>query len=173
MIQLRELKEKDATLMLEWMHDEQIQKFFQKDMMKITLEDTLEFCKNSVISNILKENSNMHFAIVNDTDEYLGTISLKNISWKNGTAEFAISTRKKSHGKGYAKIATKMLLNKAFYEYGLQRIYLNVLSDNAAAIRLYEHSGFKCEGEWRNHLFLRNNYVSLKWYAILKDEFIL
>lgn len=173
MIQLRELKAKDATLMLEWMHDEQIQKFFQKDMMKMTLEDTLEFCENSVISKILKENLNMHFAIVNDTDEYLGTISLKNISWKNGTAEFAISTRKKSHGKGYAKIATTMLLNKAFYEYGLQRIYLNVLSDNIAAIRLYEHCGFKYEGEWKNHLFLRNNYVSLKWYAILRDEFIL
>ena len=37
LIFLRELKEKDAPLMLEWMHDDNVQKSFQKNMKDITI----------------------------------------------------------------------------------------------------------------------------------------
>ena len=39
-------------------------------------------------------------------DEYLGTISLKNIDLKNKNAEYAISTRKKARGTGANQQAT-------------------------------------------------------------------
>lgn len=47
MTYLRPLKEKDAVLMLEWMHDEEIQKAFKKNMAGMTLADTTRFCKEA------------------------------------------------------------------------------------------------------------------------------
>lgn len=172
MIKLRELKEKDAPLMLEWMHDKDIAKSFRRDMSEMRLEDTLKFCKTAQHGNELNDGEDRHFAIVDEQDEYLGTISLKGISLQDRSAEYAISTRRKAHGKGIAYEATKLILHKAFKEYGLHRVYLNVLSENEAAIRLYERCGFQYEGKFRHHLNLNNSgYADLCWYGILEDEF--
>lgn len=172
MIELRQLEEKDAPLMLEWMHDKEIQKFFRKDMSKICLEDAQKFCRDAKVYSELKDGDDRHFAIVDERDEYLGTISLKNFELTDATAEYAISLRKKAHGKGIAYSATKLLLKKAFDEYDLNRVYLNVLANNESAIRLYERSGFVYEGNFRNHLKNGSGeYVDLKWYGLLATEF--
>ena len=171
MIVLRELKEKDAVLMLEWMHDPDVQKGFRKNMMDATLEDAREFCKNSKIPNVISCGDNLHFAIVNGEDEYLGTVSLKNIDTESLTAEYAITTRKKVAGMGVGYAATGMILNKALNEYGLRKVYLSVLENNKAAINLYEKSGFKFEGEFRKHIKKGTRYMNWKWYGMLKNEY--
>ena len=79
MIKLRELRPEDAPLMLEWMHDQDTQKSFKKDMLSTSLEQAIEFCEDAVIPDVIHTGDNLHFAIVDDKDEYLGTISLKNM----------------------------------------------------------------------------------------------
>ena len=106
-----------------------------------------------------------------DKDEYLGTISLKNMDLDSLTAEYAITTRKKARGKGVGFTATGILLKKAFKEYGLHRVYLNVFSDNAAAIKMYERCGFHFEGEFRDHIKRDGEYVNWKWFGMLENEF--
>jgi diamine N-acetyltransferase len=171
MIRLRELRATDAPLMLEWMHDKDFQKCFLKNMMQMTLQDAGNFCLDSKLPENIENGTSLNYAVTDDTDEYLGTISLKNIDVNSKTAEYAISMRKKIHGKGIATEATRLVLKKAFEELGLQRVYLNVLSDNQAAIRLYEGCGFVCEGEFRQHLYKDGRYVNLKWYGLLKREY--
>lgn len=171
MISLRELEEKDAPYMLEWMHDPDIQKCFKKNMMSASLEDTRIFCVKSKIPETVSQDDNLHFAIVDENDEYLGTISLKSIDLENKTAEYAITTRKKAQGHGVAQMATGLILKKAFFEYGLHRVYLNVFSNNEPAIKLYERCGFSFEGEFREHLNVGGIYMNWRWYGILKDEF--
>lgn len=174
MIRLRELEKKDAPYMLEWMHDPEVQKGFRKNMLSMTLSDAEAFCEKASIPEKLVNGSSVHFAIVDDNDdEYLGTISLKNIDLNSRHAEYAISTRKKAHGKGIAKCATGLLLKKAFNEYDLNRVYLSVLADNSVAIRFYEKCGFIPEGVARNHLKINDEYVSLKLYGLLKEEYTL
>lgn len=171
MIHLRNLEEKDAPFMLEWMHDPQIQKCFQKNMMGMSLDDAEKFCRTSKNNQLTEENRDLHYAIVEEQDEYLGTISLKNIDLVNMSAEYAISTRKCIQGTGAAGEATKLLLKKGFKELGLHRIYLNVLSDNARAVRFYEKCGFVYEGEFRDHICLEEKWKSLKWFGMLEAEF--
>lgn len=94
MITLRKLQLKDVPLMLEWMHDEEAKHIFQNNFAEI------DVCSKKVVENSFREDQ-QHFAIVDDQDdEYLGTISLKNIDLKNKNAEYAISTRKKARGTG-------------------------------------------------------------------------
>lgn len=171
MISLRELKESDAPLMLEWMHDPDIQKGFKKDMIDANIDDALVFCRDSKIPKQIKSGDNLHYAIVNEDDEYLGTISLKNIDLENGNAEYAITLRKSAQGRGTARKATRLVLEKAFEEYELHRVYLNVLSNNKSAIKLYERCGFSYEGVFRGHLKIGGKYMDWKWYGILDTEF--
>lgn len=157
---LRKLEEKDAPFMLEWMHDDTINCNFQYPFGEMTMEKVKAFIGNSF------DEENMHFAIVDENDEYLGTISLKNISNKNKNAEYAIVTRKKAQGTGVAKVATKEIRRYAFEELGLHKVYLNVLQENERAIRFYEKCGFVKEGISIDAIRIKDDYKNLIWYAI-------
>lgn len=172
MIRLRKLLVKDAPYMYEWMHYKDIYKSFRTDMGKLTLDDAKKFCEEAGCCEDISTGDSRHYAIVDSKDDiYLGTISLKNISIENRNAEYAIVTRKEAWGKGIAYKATGLILDKAFSEMGLHRVYLSVYSNNVAAIRLYERCGFKYEGEFREHFVIDGEYVNWKWYGILREEF--
>ena len=166
---LRALKEKDAEGMLEWMQDPAVLKGFGEAMSHKTREDVLSFI--SAAGTDVVHGESVHYAIANEKDEYLGTISLKNIDLLSKTAEYAISLRSCAHGKGIGTQATREILRIAFEKLHLQRVYLNVFSDNAGAIRLYEKSGFVYEGALRRHLFIRGEYKSFLLYGMLDDEY--
>lgn len=167
---LRLLKEKDVEGMLEWMCDESINCFFQFDASMLTEHSAREFVKCSI--DLAREKKSFHFAIVDENDEYLGTISIKNIDWQAKAGEYAIGLRKKAVGKGIAYKATGEILEYAFLNLELNRIFLNVLADNNRAIRLYEKSGFSYEGMFKEHICIREERKSLKWYAIMRDEWL-
>ncbi len=170
-IVLRELKEKDAPFMLEWMHDPVFQRSFKKRMLDTTREDALRFIRNAHIPEHVSTGMSLHYAIADSDDQYLGTISLKDIDNENGTAEYAITLRKPVQGKGVAYKATRLILDKAFRELKLRRVFLSVHADNAAAIKLYEKSGFSYEGEFRNHFLIDGKPVGWKWYGMLREEY--
>lgn len=159
---LRRLEKKDAPLMLEWMHDPEINCNFQADFASSTLESVLDFIESSF------QDETQNFAFVDENDEYLGTISLKHISHKNRNAEYAIVTRKKAQGTGAARAATKELLKYAFEELKLHKVYLNVLEENVRAQRLYEKCGFIYEGSAVDAVRINGTYRTLKWYGMIR-----
>lgn len=171
MIKLRKLKEKDIPFMLEWMRDEETQHIFQKNMSTITEEQARSFVTGSV--NVVENGCSLNYAVVDDLDdEYLGTISLKELDLKNLNAEYAVSFRKCARGNGVALVATNLLLDKAFNELGLHRVYLNVLTTNIRANKFYEKVGFKFEGTSRGILWHEGEFKDLNWYAMTENEFI-
>lgn len=160
-MKLRSLELKDAELMLEWMKDEEINQYFRFQSNTVTLDSAKDFITSSSSCE-----SNKHYAIVDDKDFYLGTISLKNIDMNNLNAEYAIVLREAAIGKGIARDATIDILNKAFEDFKLKKVYLNVMADNVRAITFYEKMGFIFEGEFIEHLLIKGVYHNLKWYAI-------
>ena len=158
---LRRLEKKDAPLMLEWMHDSAVNCNFQANFAASTLESVLSFIHDSF------HDESQNFAFVDENDEYLGTISLKHISYKNSSAEYAIVTRKKAQGTGAAKRATLELLKYAFEELKLHKVYLNVLEDNVKAQKLYEKCGFVYEGSAIDAVRINGQYKTLKWYGLI------
>ena len=163
-MRIRNLEQKDAELMLEWMHDAEIASQFRKEMQKLTIEDA-----RSYIAGCVNDNANVHFAIVDDADEYLGTVSLKNINRQDQNAEYAICLRRKAMGTGAAKFATEQIISYGFNTLKLARIYLNVLSENKRAVRFYEKFGFCYEGEFKKHFCIRGELKDVKWFAIMNQ----
>lgn len=74
----------------------------------------------------------------------VGQISLYDINWKLGKAEFGrlMIGELLAKGKGYAKEATRLLVEQGFSAMGLKEIYLEVKLDNQSAISVYRSVGF-------------------------------
>lgn len=165
---LRKLEQNDAEYMLEWMLDKELTGNMMADFQNKKLEDCADFIKTALID----ETRNLHRAVCSEDNEYLGTVSLKNIDDKSQNAEFAIALRKKAVGNGTATFATKQILKIAFEELRLSKVYLCVASCNRRAIKFYDKFGFIKEGCFREHVYIAQQKQDLLWYSILKEEYL-
>ena len=135
-MKLRKLELKDAPLMLEWMHDETVVKDMQADFSSKTLED----CNHFILSS-KDTRKNLHLAIVDENDEYMGTVSLKNI--EEDKAEFAITVRKNAMGKGYSLFGMREIIKIGLGDMNLSSIYWYVDKNNQRAIKFYDKNGYQ------------------------------
>jgi diamine N-acetyltransferase len=165
-MKLRKLKPKDAEGMLNWMKDPAVNRFFRFSAETATMESALSYIRQAQDTE-----KDMHLAIADEADEYVGTVSLKNIDRAAANAEYAISTCARVHGTGAAFDATREILRIAFEELKLHRVYLNVLEENERANRFYRKCGFVFEGKFRDHIYLHGELKNLNWYSILSIEF--
>ena len=134
-MKLRKLELKDAPLMLEWMHDKSVVEDLRTNFLDKTIEDCERFIKNS-----WDDEENWNVAIVDETDTYMGTVSLKQI--KEKSAEFGITVRACAMGKGYSIWAMQEALREAFEMRGLEMVYWCVSPDNKRAVRFYDKNKF-------------------------------
>ncbi len=163
---LRKLKFDDAPLMLEWMHDDSVVHDLHADFASKTLADAEDFIRISQDTS-----KNLNLAIASDTDDYMGTVSLKNIDREQGIAEFAITVRKLSMGYGYSWFGMESIIQKAFNELGLECVYWCVSKKNARAVRFYDKHNFHEVFEIPDEILQRYSGIdNLKWYSVLKGD---
>lgn len=161
-MKLRKLNIKDAPFMLEWMHDIEVVKDLQTNFMQKTLEDCQHFIETSQA-----DTSDLHLAVVDDMDTYMGTVSLKHI--EDGSAEFAITVRRIAMGRGFSKYAMLEIIRRGLEELNLEQIYWCVAPENRRAVRFYDKNGYmrigyeklKIQGEYT--LQQLQHYI---WYCV-------
>ena len=136
-MRLRPLEPRDAGAMLSWMHDPEAAGLLSADFAAKTLEDCRAF-----IASAARPGPALHWAVADDRDDYMGTVSLKAVDPARGTAEFAIATRREAWGRGFAAFAIRETLCFAFGNLGLNTVYWYVNRENARALRFYQKQGF-------------------------------
>jgi len=110
--------------------------------------------------------------VVKATGDHIGNVNFTAIHPINRSAEFSILIGEAScRGKGYGETATRQMLEHGFRDRGFNRIYLSVLEDNAAALRLYEKTGFKAEGVKRREIFKNGAFHDVVLMSILASEY--
>lgn len=152
--------------MLEWMHDDSVVRNLKSDFKSKTLDD----CKQFIIdANTLQDQ--VHLAIVDDDDIYMGTVSLKNI--RNHTAEFAITVRSCAMGKGYSKFGMTEIIKKAFTEYQLNEVYWCVDPQNIRAVRFYDKNGYsKCSAPLNVTGYSNFELEYFLWYSVQNTRYL-
>ena len=161
---LRKLELKDAPLMLAWMHDKSVTEKLHADFASKTMDDAEDFIKSS-----WDNKNDLHLAIASDSDEYMGTVSLKHI--EDGSAEFAITVRAESMGKGYSWFGMESIIEKAFEDLGLECVYWCVSKDNPRAVRFYDKHNFHEALDIPKKVLERYDGMDdLKWYSVLKGD---
>jgi RimJ/RimL family protein N-acetyltransferase/predicted Fe-S protein YdhL (DUF1289 family) len=105
-------------------------------------------------------------------DEMVGYFRISNHSHENRNLYIGADIEESHRGKGIATIAYPMMVQKLFSERKLNKISLEVLSNNARAYNLYKKLGFVVEGSkrldvWRNGKWLDSIIMSITRQELL------
>ncbi len=101
----------------------------------------------------------------------VGSIDLREVDHINGGAGLGIVIGDPGDtSQGYGSAAISLLLDFAFDELRLRRVWLDVYDDNVGARRVYERLGFVHEATFRRGLFRRGAFIDVHRLAILLEE---
>lgn len=169
-VYLRALVQRDADSgYLEWFNDPAVCVGNQHHLTPFTRMEA-----EAYIAAVQRFDREFVLAIVRaDDDRHIGNIALTKVDRVNRSAELAIVIGdRESWGRGYSKEASRVLLDHAFFELNLNRVYCGTLDSNQPMRRLAEYLGMKEEGCRREHVFKGNRYHSLIEYGVLRGEYV-
>ena len=113
-----------------------------------------------------KNKKEINFAIEIDNG-VVGGIGLMHIT-KNHKAEIGYWLGKKYWGKGIMTEAIKIVLDYAFNQINLKRIYAKVFIKNKPSVRILEKNKFKLEGILKKELSKKDKLFDVYIYAKTK-----
>jgi RimJ/RimL family protein N-acetyltransferase len=116
--------------------------------------------------------SNFVFAIRHE-GQICGLVNLDDLDFPNSHAEIGIAiTTRLQRGQGFASEALGLLLDFAFGELNLQRIWCRIISGNEPSVRLFTRAGFVQEGVLRRHVRRSGDFRDMLVYGLLRDEYL-
>lgn len=126
----------------------------------------------SYVESINSSQSSLVLAMVEKQyNAHIGNISLQGINYFSRSAEFAIILGEKDFwGKGYSKEAGRLIIEHAFDNLGLNRIYCGTTEDNLGMQKLALSLSFKQEGVRRKAEYKNGKYLDIVEYGLLKEE---
>lgn len=105
------------------------------------------------------------------SDAGIGGIGLREIDRANGSASVSIFLGDRaSWGTGLGTDAMNALLDFAFGELRLERVWLEVFDYNPRAVRSYEKAGYRLEARLRRARFHRGAYHDVLLMAIIRED---
>lgn len=166
-IQLKEIYQKDLPVIFEWINDR------ETVLYNAPYKPISEIQHRTWFENIQNRNDSYIFGIYEiKINKIIGTCQLHSINWIHRNAELQIRLgNKEARGKGYGSEAVRLLLDFAFKDLNLYRVYLHVFQTNTTAIHVYEKIGFKKEGLLRKAAHIDGKYVDIGLMGILREEY--
>lgn len=131
------------------------------DSRKFSLEDTYNWFSNL----------NPDYYIIMYNNNRIGYFRLSNYSIVNKNIYIGADLHKEWRGKGLAYEAYCKFIPFIFKTYDLNKITLEVLSNNSVAKNLYKKLGFKSEGIKRQEIYKNGIYIDSEIMSMLKEEF--
>jgi RimJ/RimL family protein N-acetyltransferase len=167
-IRIRAIEKTDIAEIMKWINDPEVKSNL---LMRYPVSQYQE--ERWIETALSTDNQrNKTFALETKEGVYLGGIGLNRIDWENGNAEVGIVIGKKEYwNKGYGTDAMMAMLDFAFNQMNLHRVYLRVFEFNQRGIRSYEKCGFKREGVLRQDRYRQGQYYNTIMMGILKEEF--
>jgi len=123
------------------------------------------------LKNVINNYNGQLFGIYNPNDQHVGNIGLSNFHQINRSCSFGIIMSSKYKKQGYALEGSIISLNHAFQNLNIHRVYLDVVTKNIPAIKLYDKLGFVFEGRMREAYWNQGQYHDLSFYSLLKNDF--
>ena len=151
-----------------WMNDLDVNKFlssggdYSLDILKTFLTEVEK--KDILFWAILTKNESKH----------IGNIKIDPVEIKHGLCEYGIMMGDKNEwGKGFAKEASKLVIEYCFKSLNLRKINLGVIESNSRAVKLYEKLGFITEGKLINHVSLNGEYINVLRMALFNQNYLI
>ena len=162
--EMKSLEIADVDHIMTWVNDPEVVKNLQHFDKTLTREDELSY-----INKILSSKNDFVFSFF-DGSEYIGQGGIHQISWENKLGRVSIMIARKHWGKGYGQEILKRLINHAFKELGLHKIWLMHWKENKKAEHIYKKLGFKKEGILKDEYYWQGQYHDMVRMAIINEK---
>lgn len=170
-IYLRPITENDGAYIVKWRNSDIIRKYC---MIKapITEDSNREFYRSQILTGKYKQ------FMVERVEESTGlasypiaTVYLKDVDNENKRCELCIFTSNDIEWETEGQVmAIKMLLDKAFDEYGMHKVYSYVIYDINKNIEILKSAGFTIESVLKSEALLDHEYVDIYRLCIFASE---
>jgi RimJ/RimL family protein N-acetyltransferase len=144
---LRAIEDKDLQTLLEWRNDPQLRKHFREYR---ELNSTQQ--NDWFMSKVNNDPGTRMFSIVDlESTQLLGACGLCYIDWVNRSADFSIYLGKDASyiDEKYAPDAASVLINYAFSELALHRLWSEIYAFDQKKIAFFNSLDFKLDGTHR------------------------
>lgn len=170
-IVLRPITLQDGETLIRWRNDERVLNHCLSRA-KITEESNREFFKNFVETGKYKQ-----FMVERLADDYpisypIATVYLKDMDYTNKRCELCIFTSTDTEWAPESQsLAIKMLVDKAFNEYGMHKVYSYVFYKFPEEVDLLKNAGFSSEAIMKDEaLNEEGKYEDIVRLSIIKNE---
>ncbi len=167
-VALRPVDEIDVDNILTWVNDQSVVGNLASFAgAPLTRDDELAWVRK------VRTSADERVFTVTDAQDsrYLGQVGLHQIFWRSRLARAAaIIARKNDHGRGYGSAAIAALLDVAFHELELHKVWLMVFRTNERSLRTWRRVGFKDEGVLRDEYFHEGAWHDMVRLGMLRHE---
>jgi RimJ/RimL family protein N-acetyltransferase len=167
LVRLTAPRQEDAAILARWSHDANYLRAMDTDYARPRGPEA--FASGDAASA-----NSIEFRLrTADDDRLIGIVALHSIEWNNRAGQLSIGIGDADYrGKGYGSEALRLILRYAFDELNLERVGLDVISNNAAAIRAYKRAGLCQEGTLRHAVLRDGQHLDLILMGVLRDEWL-
>lgn len=163
-VAIRKFEERDIPCKVRWINDEANNRYLHYEL-PLEEEKTLVWFRGN------RNREDRYDAVIEWAGEPVGVIGL--LSVEDGQAEYYITLgEERAKGRGVARQASMLLLEYAFRERGLRRVYLYTEVENLTAQRLFERCGFRRTGLAPKSAINRGRVVDRYGYELLREDFL-
>ena len=164
MFNLRELKETDLEMVLQWRNREDVRKNMYTQHIITWQEHTAWFQK-------AKDDDTKKYLLFQKDDTPLGFVSFTEIHKKHKTAFWAFYSADPTR-RGIGSQMEVFAIDYAFEVLQLEKLNCEVLSFNYPIVSFHRKHGFRIEGIFKNHFLQEGVYTDIYRLALFKKDWI-
>jgi ribosomal-protein-alanine N-acetyltransferase len=164
---IRDWKNADMPSMIEMLNERKVHEFTRVPY-PYDMKEAKKF-----MDIIRKDKKSKHMGVfLKETDELVGSCSLKDIDTKIGKTEMGYIVHRSHRKKGFATEIGRALLKHAFETLKLNKVNINCVIENKASANVIKKLGAKREGILRKDVIIGDRPRDHVINSILREEYI-
>lgn len=161
---LKAIKDSHLPFIMSWINDKESLYYFANLKKEITEKEELEY-----LHKMMHSKNDFLYSMFNDNNEYIGQCSINQIYWPALNGRLFIYIKREYRLKGYGKDCINTLLDVAFNNLKLHKVWL-IIRNNNKSIEGYKQLGFKVEGNLIQEYKVNNRYYDMTRLYILNPN---
>lgn len=157
----------DAALEVVLCEREHLKTFMRWMTDDYSIEDSRKFVTNAIASR--EEKKNLGLGIFRD-DKIIGSIGFVYFEWESRKTEIGYWIARSEEGKGIVSAATRLLIDYAFNDLGMNRVEIRCSTENSRSAAVPKRLGFRKEGTFRQAELLNDRLHDFDIYALLAED---